>query len=395
MKKRMFLVLLALCMVAMLFSGCSAVSSDDTPEEGTASQASTDAPAADGEDGFVIGFSNCVIGNTWRSQFVDEAEETILAYKEQGLVKDYVISNANNDITEQINQVNSMINAGIDALVIEPCSTEGFRDVFEDAISKGIIVVICDMDAPYEGTYSIPEDIPNTMTISAEWMAKTLGTEGEIVYITGVAGNPNDTQRIEAVDKVLANYPNINLLGSAPGEWSNSTAQTATSNFLATYGDSIDGVLAQDCMGEGIIQAYENAGLSPKVICGSVFKSFFDTWNDYPDLKAICVPCDTRQGSWGVHMAIGLLQGRELKEELVLPSAVDANVVNCVRMDPPYIVIHDKETENPEFLKYMEENWPNTVIYTLEEVQQLCDGKGDDYSLSYDLTQTDIDRLFK
>ncbi len=192
MKKTIVFVLVAL-MVLVAFTGCAQKPSSDAGETATPAPAETDngqQPADDG--GFVIGYANGYIGNTWRSQMVDNFQQKAEELKQAGVIKDYTIANTDNDVTEQMNQLNSMINDGVDALIIDPVSPTSLTSVVAKAQEKGILVVISNDPAAYEGTYAVVGNNYSWFEIQTKWIAEKLGGEGDIVMIDGVSGNAAD-----------------------------------------------------------------------------------------------------------------------------------------------------------------------------------------------------------
>src|SRR5699024_12189975 len=95
-----------------------------------------------------------------------------------------------------------------------------------------------------------------------KWLTEKLEEKGDIVQITGLPGNTADDIRNEAADDELENFPDINVLDSKPGKWSQSEAQEVMSSFLSTY-DNIDGILEQDVQAEGDLRAYDVADEDP------------------------------------------------------------------------------------------------------------------------------------
>ncbi len=89
---------------------------------------------------------------------------------------------------------------------------------------------------------------------SAKWLAEKLGGKGNIVEIEGFPGHPANVARMSGVDEVLANYPDIKVLGKDTGKWDEATGQQVMSNFLASF-PNLDGYWTQDGMAIGAMQA--------------------------------------------------------------------------------------------------------------------------------------------
>ncbi|GHU61211.1 hypothetical protein AGMMS49983_00530 [Clostridia bacterium] len=395
MKKKVLILCLSCVMVIAALAGCvsqpPAYSEGDT---GTAPSTSSDSGAkVEGSgEGFVIGFSNGYVGNIWRQDLMDTAERRLQAYKNEGVVADYQITNANDDVTEQQNHINALINQGCDAIIIDPNSATALASVIKTAVDKGILVVICNDVAAYDGTYSIGTDYPGQHEITANWFVRAMDEEGDTVYISGVPGNPSDTVRNVVQEEVFSHYPNIHVLAEAPGYWSDAEAQSALSNFLSTY-DSLKGIITQDGMGNGLLQAYANAGIEPGIIIGDANGTFFKHWDEIgsDNLRNICVPSPASVGGWSVDFTIGLLQGREIADGALSPNPTNASMVNHVLVDIQYAVVNNEDLTN-DFAAWMKENYPNCELITLDEALVRTKDIPDGYVLGYDLP---FDQIFK
>lgn len=326
---------------------------------------STAVLAEEKTDGFKIGMCTANFGNTWCAQFVEDFESRAEEYKEEGLLADYQIATVSADLTDQINQCNAMINSGIDALLIWCVSPTGVKPIVDLAQANDVLVIISNEAAAYEGTYAIIGNNYGFQHILTEWLAEELEGTGNIVEITGVDGFDGNTQRLQAVDDVLADYPDINRMASAPGNWSATDAQEVMTTFLSTY-NNIDGVLAQDVMGDGILKAFENAEVTPSVLTGDYTKSFLKSWSEIEEMQSCTVSYDPGIIITCLDVAMNLLQGKTLKEEILEPNPLNENLINTVMVDPVYCVTREGEQD----VKWLED-YPNTKAITLEEALEL------------------------
>src|SRR6056297_3230336 len=87
---------------------------------------------------YTLGISNTVQGNGWR-------EEMICAMKAQaldsGMVESLNIAHRNTDAAGQLEDLRNLIEAGVDAIVLNPASPEGVNSAVADATERGIVVV--------------------------------------------------------------------------------------------------------------------------------------------------------------------------------------------------------------------------------------------------------------
>jgi len=340
--------------------------------------------------GFVVGFANPYIGNSWRAQFLEDAKIGADKYKKTGLLKDFIIANSNNDVSQQLQQLNNMIARRVDALMIDPTSAKALGPVIAKAKKANILVVITAEPAAYPGTYAVVHDNDRFARVNTEWLATTLKGKGNIVIITGLVGNPADQVRIDVQKEILAKYPDIKVLASAPANWTPAQAQAVMSTNLSTYPE-IDGILQQDVTAPGVVQAYSNAGRTdiPPMVGDSTF-GFLRTWAGNPKLNCIAYPMQPAVVIDVLGITLRLLQGRELKDDLLQPNTMDGKLVNTILAEPPYIVTNDAQAQAP---------WMKGLKYTksigVQDAAKFGVGKADAAMLDGAMTDEQIDSMFK
>lgn len=401
MKRTLAIILTGLMLIGLTGCGNNAnTASEDSntttaPSENEVNTETETNEDADGSqedaktDGFVVGFSNGYWGNTWRAQMIEDFEKQAEKYKSEGILADYMVSNTESDAAEQLNQINAMIDAGVDAIMIDAVSPTTIRSAVERAKKEGILVVVTNDPAAYEDTICVCGDNYSWQMIQAKWMVEQLNGKGNIVVISGVAGNSADTFRQKANDDVLANYPDIKILASAPGSWSQTEAQSVMTTFLSSY-DNIDAVLEQDVMGEGVLKAYENAGKTPTIMTGDYTKSFLQKWSEMPDLNTIGVSYAPGNAVPALDVTIRLLQGKTLKEDVLEPNPMDENLINTIMLDPPYVITREGEQD-----AIWMEGLSGTKAITLDEAIEMMKDKADTAAVDGWISEEEVDALFE
>ncbi|MBS3787168.1 ABC transporter substrate-binding protein [Candidatus Bipolaricaulota bacterium] len=271
------------------------------------------------EDGFVIGFSNGFVNNTWRTQMVEDFRDKAQEYAEEGIISDFIIQNSGTAIVDQTRDIRNMISKGVDALLINPNSSTALNPVIEEAASAGITVISFDQAVTSSKAINVVIDQGTWFAIQAEWLAEQLNGEGDIIVMNGVAGNPANVTRWEAAKKVLDKYPGINVLTVENGGWANQSAKETMSNLLSAYSD-IDGVLTQDGMARGIIGAFQAADRDLPVMTGSNTMGFLRQWASLKEeqgFKSYAVANPPGISVSALKVAINKLQGKELVEDEV------------------------------------------------------------------------------
>ncbi len=100
----------------------------------------------------------------------------------------------------------------------------------------------------------------------ARYLFEKLGGKGKIVVIEGTAGAPTNRERVRGYKRAFAEYPGINVLGFATGNYQQPDARRVMEKFLAEH-PQIDAVLsANDSMALGALDALKAANRNAVVI---------------------------------------------------------------------------------------------------------------------------------
>lgn len=348
-----------------------------------------DAPANEG--GYKIGYLNPLVGNTWRAGFLESLEAEFEAQVEAGNVSDYEIVTANADATEQLNQLNAMINDDYDAILISAVSATALEASIEKAVEKGILVLLVDNGAAIEGTVFLGNSNYIFCESAMQFIADKMDAEGktDLVFLMGLAGNEVEVERDAGRDDVLANYPDIKIVAEANENWSATDAQAAMATLISSL-DNIDAVYCPEG-GEGVLRAYENAGLELPIFNSDYTYSALQYWKDN-GLSSFTVPSDTSIGATSVKFAIKMLNGEELDESKFEPNPLDPELVNFICLNPPYVVVDDEEAR--EAMTWLSK-YDGTQVLTLDEALALCEGHPSTYMLSVPCADEVIDSYFK
>ena len=201
--------------------------------------------AAQAADKHKIFLSMSYIGNDWQA----EAANMVKAMAVHPSMRDKVdlqVQVAGPNAQKQIQQINSMVQAGAEAIVVYPISPTALNQVVRNACAKGVTIIAYDAEISEPCAHNVTIDQEEAGRKTAEWLADKLGGKGRIVLITGVPGTSVDTLRTKAAKEVFAKHPDIQVIAEAPGMWSQANARTELSKILATHkwGD-IDGLWMQ------------------------------------------------------------------------------------------------------------------------------------------------------
>ena len=272
-----------------------------------------------GEQGpFTIGISNGFVSSEWRTQMIDDLESVNDEYKQEGLTEDLVVESADVDPQGQIQQMRNLINRGVDGIIVNPNDATALDQVIGQAESAGIPVIAIDQEIAAPGVTNVVIDQGEWARMGAEWLVEELGGEGDVVVINGIAGHPANEARYDAVKKVFADNPGIEVVQEANADWDQATAQQEMSNILASQ-PNIDGVWTQDGMARGVLQSVQadNPQEYP-VISGEARSGYMRQWQDVrqqdPEFASYGPINPPGVGASGLRVMVEILQGEEIKQ---------------------------------------------------------------------------------
>jgi ribose transport system substrate-binding protein len=269
MKKKLFRngLVFFLVLVAAVFAFCGGAGETKT---------------ASGQKKFTVGFSNFSVGNTYRVQFTEVLRQEYMKLKQQGVMDNLIITNSNLDINKQIADLKDLITQKVDAILVSAQSPTALNPVLEDAIDKGIVVVAFNSYPSTDKiTCKVVDDEVLFGKIDGEWLGKALNGKGNIIILSGIAGNDVNDNRYHGAMNELSKYPDIKVLGEAYAEWDYAKGKVATENMLAAY-PQIDGVFSQGgAMTQGAIDAFIEAGRPLVPMTGESNNGFLKEWKKY------------------------------------------------------------------------------------------------------------------
>jgi ribose transport system substrate-binding protein len=182
------------------------------------------------------------IGNDWQAEAANDVK-ALAASKDYRDKVDLRIQVAGPNAQRQIQQINAMVQAGANAIVVYPISPTALNEAVKNACAHGVVIAAYDSIISEPCAYNTHIDQSAWGRIAASWLAKAMHGKGNIVMITGVAGTTVDTLRVAAAKKVLAKYPGIHVVADANGMWSQAVARTVLSKIIATHPwNTIDGL---------------------------------------------------------------------------------------------------------------------------------------------------------
>lgn len=328
--------------------------------------AATLAPAAFAED-YTIGVSNTVQGNGWR-------EQMICAMRAQALVEadvtNLIVAHRNTDSAGQLEDINNLIAAGVDAIVLNPSNPEALNSALNAAMEQGIVVVAVDAGVTAEGAYVLSNNQEEYAYLGAKWLFEKIGGAGDVVYMRGIAGVSADTDRDNGFKRALAEFPDVNVVHEVFTGWQQDQGKQQIFDYLAT-GIPFDGVWTSG-IDNVIVDAFVESGAPLVPIVGADNAGFVQYLSEVKGLEGAAVTNPGSVGGAGIALAVDILKGNAPESQTVLVNPV---LWENTSEDGQATIA---SAQNPN----LDPEWPVSVTipgwtdYSMEEIIA-CKGPGD------------------
>lgn len=174
------------------------------------------------------------------------------------------------EATSQIPFVEEQIQRGVDVLAISPNSPDALNDVFDEARSKGIAVLIVNSDIPgneeHRDAAVLPMDFDITGASQVELMGSLINYKGKVAILSATADAPDQNYWIEGMKEALNSnpkYKEMELVTIVYGDDDPQKSLTECEGLLANYPD-LRGIISPTTVGVAAsAQCVESAGVYP------------------------------------------------------------------------------------------------------------------------------------
>lgn len=277
---------------------------------------------------YTLGWANIYSVPTWMKQTEGTITAEVEKLKEAGLVDELVITDAQGDANTQIQQIQSMIDSDVDAILLIAGSSTAPARVIADACEKGIAVInfdsLVDTD---QVTAKINTDSNQWGDTAAKWLIDQLGGEGKIIVLNGPAGVSVSEDRRAGANEALAANPGIEILAETNTAYNVAPAQEAVTSLLFAHPE-IDGFLSLGgALSAGAILAMDKQGRPMVPMTGENARQFLELWKE-KDLDAWATMQPNWLGALAAYTAVKALQGEDIPSfvEVPLPIIDNSNI---------------------------------------------------------------------
>jgi ribose transport system substrate-binding protein len=273
------------------------------------------------EDPWIIGMSQCNLGEPWRVQM--DADVRAAAANHDNLR--VIFKDAQNSSLVQRAQVEEFVQQGVDLIIISPKEAAPLTRPVAEAYQAGIPVIVLDREVQGEEyTTFIGADNVRIGREAGRWIRETLGGRGRIVELKGLMtstpGQDRNQGFLEGLE--LDANPGLEIVFSGEMQWLEPNARREMESALATNPE-IDVVYAHNDPGaHGAWLAARAAGREDDIMFVGidalphegqqyVEQGILDATFLYPT-----------GGEEAIELALRILRGEEVPKKIVLGTRI-------------------------------------------------------------------------
>lgn len=259
-------------------------------------------------------------------------------------------ANAKDNSEQQIQQIDSLVESGIDLLIVAPNQMSEVTPAIDRAYDKGIPVIVFERKTnSHKYTAYVGADNYQMGHTMGEYVCQRLGGQGKVMVVTGLKGSSPAIDRHNGFRDAVKRHEGIDIVATLQGDWTKETAYAMVKEWLKTHPqEQIDMVFGMnDRTAMGARQAFEEQNRELPLFCGvdglpgdnggiaQVRDSLLDATFIYPT-----------SGEKLLEVADDILHGRKFEKETALSSAiVTSNKADVLLMESEEVVRESKNLQ--------------------------------------------------
>jgi ABC-type sugar transport system substrate-binding protein len=208
---------------------------------------------------YLIGVSMANLTEPWRINMRDE----IMAEAGTHANLRVVFTDAADSNSRQIQDVHTLLDSGIDLLILSPNDSAALTPVITEAYHRIPVILLDRSVIGFDYTLFIGPDNRLIGKQAGQYVTELLGPQGgKVVEILGRSGSPPVLDRSLGFREAIAPRRNITIVGTIVADWLRDKAEDELTAWLARNG-RVDVIFAQnDAMADGAHRAAMKLGIT-------------------------------------------------------------------------------------------------------------------------------------
>ena len=219
-----------------------------------------------GEKKYRIGVSQCS-DDIWRDK--QNTELKMAAYFHDNVELKFAA--AYDSDQRQIQQIDSLVNEGIDLLIVAPNQIATISPAIDRTFEKGIPVIVFERKTnSRKYTAYMGADNYEMGKLMGEYIATRLQGKGKLMEVMGLKGSSPSIERHNGFRDALKDYPQLEVIATLQGDWTEPTAYKQVKEWNLKYPDTnIDLVFGMnDRSAIGARKAFSETQKTLPLFCG-------------------------------------------------------------------------------------------------------------------------------
>jgi ribose transport system substrate-binding protein len=227
-----------------------------------------------------------------------------------------IITDAGHDVSQQISDVEDMIQSGVDILILNPADSDGIESAVLSAEEAGVVVIAVDAQAAGPIDSFVGSRNYDAGYMAGEQMVEDLDGEGEVAILDGIPVVPI-LERVEGFEEAIEENSNIDIVDVQNGRQDRAVATDVTENILQSNPD-LDALFSVNDEGAlGALGAIEASGQDVSLYSVDGHPEVIDAILADGPFKATSAQFPADQVRIGLGMALAQYWGAEVVPETV------------------------------------------------------------------------------
>ena len=192
-----------------------------------------------GATAFAAEKDNYVIGALMKQNadtFVKNISDAIVAHANELGNVTLDMQDAEGDINKQLEQAETMLTKGVDAVILNAVDVEGSAPIVDLCLEAGVPVIECNTltNNSADATCYVGSDDVDAGRIQAEFLKGVLADDAKVCYMMGPIGVSPQIYRLEGITKYLFDETHIEVLQSQTANWKRDEAYAPVGKNLGS-----------------------------------------------------------------------------------------------------------------------------------------------------------------
>lgn len=257
--KKIISILCAVTLFASILVGCGGGETKETASADSAASEDSDAQEGDSEsaDGIKVGF---VVKSLADQYWILVKAGAEAAAAENGVDLTFIAPNSESDVAKQVENIETLIAAGVDVLCIAPSNDETVLPALQNAVDAGIKIIAVDTDSSLEDKVCfIGTGNEAAAKEGALWAGEQVGEGAKALVLRGRLGDATHDAREAGIVAGLEET-GVEVLEVQAADSTEEKGMSVSENLLQKYDDVDLIITTADSMATGACNAVEAAG---------------------------------------------------------------------------------------------------------------------------------------